>query len=118
MARASGIPAQSLSNYWTGKTVVPFDRFFKITDALECNPRWLATGEGSPEPPPEIDPERRDEEGRLLDAWRRLEPGQQAHVIENAEMLLGMYRVPRMQLTRDEPMTLHDKGRGFKGEGE
>lgn len=118
LCRKAEIKAQTLSGYWTGKTLPKAPQLFALADALERSPRWLATGKGHPAPPVELDPDRVDEEQRLLDAWRRLDPEQQAHVVANAEMLLGMYKVPRMKLGREEPATVHDPGRTFKGDGE
>lgn len=118
LCRKADIKAQTLSGYWTGKTVPKAPQLFALADALERNPRWLATGQGQPAQPVELDPERANDEAQLLDAWRRLEPEQQAHVIANAKMLLGAYMIPRLKLGREEPLTLHDKDRGFRGEGE
>ncbi|MCM3419016.1 helix-turn-helix domain-containing protein [Sphingopyxis alaskensis] len=118
LCRKAALKAQTLSGYWMGKTVPKAPQLFALADALERNPRWLATGAGQPAPPVELDPERASEEERLLNAWRRLDPEQQAHVVNNAELLLGVYMVPRLKLGREEPLSLHDKDRGFKGDGE
>ncbi|QUM72223.1 helix-turn-helix domain-containing protein [Sphingopyxis granuli] len=118
LGRKANIPTSTLGGYWTGKSVPRAEHLFALADALERNPRWLATGVGFPAPPVELDPERADDEAQLLDAWRRLEPEQQAHVIANAQMLLGAYMIPRLKLGRKEPLTLHDKDSSFRGEGE
>jgi transcriptional regulator with XRE-family HTH domain len=118
VCRKAEIKAQTLNGYWNGKTLPKPWQLFALADALDLNPRWLATGAGHPAPPVELNPDRADDEAQLLDAWRRLEPEQQAHVIANAKMLLGAYMVPRFKLGREEPLTLHDKDRGFRGEGE
>ena len=116
LCRKAEIKAQTLNGYWNGKTLPKPAQLFALAEALDLNPRWLATGKGHPAPPIELDPDRADLEGRLLDAWRRLDLDQQAHVIENAEMLLGMYRVPRLKLDREVPLTVHDPDRSFRGE--
>lgn len=118
LCRKAKIPAQTLNTYWNGKNLPKPAQLFAIADAVDRNPRWLATGEGQPTPPVELDPDHADEEQQLLDAWRRLETDQRLHVIANAQMLLGAYIVPRLKLDREQPLTVHDKPRGFRGEGE
>lgn len=118
LCRKAKIAPQTLNGYWNGKTLPKPAQLFALADALARNPRWLATGEGQSTPPVELDPDHADDEAQLLDAWRRLEPEQQAHVIANARFLLGAYMVPRLKLGREEPLTVHDKGRSFRGDGE
>jgi transcriptional regulator with XRE-family HTH domain len=116
LCRLANLPPQTLSSYWTGRTVPRAGQLFAIADALGCNPRWLATGAGRPEAPVEIDPENADDEARLLDAFRRLRPEQRAHVLANAEMLLDLVVVPYGGSVGAERQTVHSPPRAFRHE--
>lgn len=107
-----------MNGYWNGKSLMKVDALFKIADTLGCNPRWLVTGQGQVEPPVELDPANADDEARMLDAFRRLRDDQRAHVLANAELLLGLVAIPFGGVARDQPPTLHSQPRPFRRDGE
>lgn len=72
LARRLHLSPAAISYWETGATKsIRLDHFFDLADVLECSPRWLATGEGVP------DPELCTHEDRALyDVVRSLDPAQ------------------------------------------
>lgn len=77
VARRLGISGAAVSLWETGTTKsIRLDHFFALADLLNCSPRWLATGEGTP------DPELGTAEDRALyDAVRALDPERRGALI-------------------------------------
>lgn len=77
LARRLGLSPAAVSYWETGETKsIRLDHFFALADLLQCSPRWLATGEGTP------DPELGTEEDRAIyDVVRGLDAGQRAALL-------------------------------------
>lgn len=77
LARRLDLSPAAVSYWETGATKsIRLDHFFALADVLECSPRWLATGEGAP------DPELGSREDRAIyDVVRSLDPSQRTALL-------------------------------------
>lgn len=69
LAKKAGVSKQ-LVHGWikSSSDQISTDLLFQVADALEMNPRWIATGKGSPTPPAEMDPD----EAECIHLYRNL----------------------------------------------
>ncbi|WP_298851329.1 helix-turn-helix transcriptional regulator [Sphingomonas sp. SCN 67-18] len=89
LARRLNIVEQTLSNYWKGKRFAPADLLFEIADVLSVNPRWLVTGFGERQLPPELTSNYEDDVAALIHDFRSMESWQRAALLSMAGTIRG-----------------------------
>lgn len=90
LAQALGTTTSSIGRYWHGKRLLPTELIFRVGDLLSVNPRWLATGVGSPRPPIETASEVYNDEMELIGTFRTLGERARSHILETARLLMDM----------------------------
>lgn len=51
----TGLKKQSFAGYWNGERFPPAHALLQLSEILDCDSRWLLTGEGSPGSEPKVD---------------------------------------------------------------
>lgn len=85
LARKLRLNRQTVHKWMTGEAIkLEPENLFKLADALEVNPRWLATREGEPQPPRTVP----IDDQRVLDLYKALPPAVRDSWVKSGDALL------------------------------